>query len=37
MSADTVYKLVRSYSAKLGFEIRAHALRADGGHHALDN
>ena len=37
MSADTVYKLVRGYSAKLGFEIGAHALRATAATNALDN
>ena len=39
ITPDGVYKLVRSYSAQLGFEIGAHALRATAatnalGHHA---
>lgn len=37
LTADAVYKLVRSYSAKLGFEIGAHALRATAATNALDN
>jgi integrase/recombinase XerD len=32
-----VYKLVRTYSAQLGFEIGAHALRAAAATNALDN
>jgi integrase/recombinase XerD len=30
ITADGVYRLVRAYSAQLGFEIGAHALRRDG-------
>lgn len=37
ITADGVYKLVRAYSAKLGFEIGAHALRATAATNALDN
>ena len=32
---DGVYKLVRGYSAQLGFEIGAHALRATAATNAL--
>jgi integrase/recombinase XerD len=32
-----VYKLVRTYSALLGFEIGAHALRATAATNALDH
>jgi hypothetical protein len=32
-----VYRLVRGYSAKLGFEIGAHALRATAATNALDH
>jgi integrase/recombinase XerD len=35
ISADGVYKLVRAYSAQLGFEIGAHALRATAATNAL--
>ncbi len=35
--ADGVYKLVRPYSAHLGFEIGAHALRATAATNALDH
>ena len=35
--ADGVYKLVRAYSAQLGFEIGAHALRATAATNALDH
>jgi site-specific recombinase XerD len=35
--ADRVYRLVRSYSAQLGFEIGAHALRATAATNALDH
>ena len=28
ITADAIYKIVRGYSAKLGFEIGAHSLRA---------
>ena len=34
---DMVYKLVRGYSAQLGFEIGAHALRATAATNALDH
>jgi integrase/recombinase XerD len=37
LSPDMVYKLVRGYSAQLGFEIGAHSLRATAGTNALDN
>ncbi len=37
ITADGVYKLVRAYSAQLGFEIGAHALRATAATHALDH
>ena len=37
MSPDAVYKLVRTYSALLGFEIGAHALRATAATNALDH
>jgi integrase/recombinase XerD len=37
MTADGVYKLVRAYSAQLGFEIGAHALRATAATNALDH
>ena len=37
ITADGVYKLVRTYSAKLGFEIGAHALRATAATNALDH
>ena len=36
LTPDGVYRLVRSYSAKLGFEIGAHALRATAATNALD-
>ena len=32
-----VYRLVRGYSAELGFEIGAHALRATAATNALDH
>ena len=34
---DGIYKLVRAYSALLGFEIGAHALRATAATNALDH
>ena len=34
---DGVYKLVRTYSALLGFQIGAHALRATAATNALSN
>jgi integrase/recombinase XerD len=37
LSPDAVYRLVRGYSAALGFEIGAHALRATAATNALDN
>jgi integrase/recombinase XerD len=37
ITADGVYKLVRFYSATLGFEIDAHALRATAATNALDH
>ena len=37
ITADGVYKLVRAYSAQLGFLIGAHALRATAATNALDH
>ncbi len=37
ITADGVYKLVRGYSAALGFEIGVHALRATAATNALDH
>ena len=37
ITADGVYKIVRGYSAELGFEIGAHALRATAATNALDH
>ena len=37
LTPDAVYKVVREYSAALGFEIGAHALRATAATNALDN
>jgi site-specific recombinase XerD len=37
ITADGVYRLVRDYSAELGFEIGAHALRATAATNALDH
>ena len=37
ITADGVYKLVRVYSAQLGFEVGAHALRATAATNALDH
>ena len=37
ITPDGVYKLVRAYSATLGFEIGAHALRATAATNALDH
>jgi site-specific recombinase XerD len=37
MTADAVYKIVRAYSAALGFEIGVHALRATAATNALDH
>jgi site-specific recombinase XerD len=36
ITADGVYRLVRAYSAQLGFEIGVHALRATAATNALD-
>ena len=36
-TADATCKIVRGYSAKLGFEIGAHALRATAATNALDH
>ena len=37
ITADAIYKIVRGYSAVLGFEIGAHALRATAATNALDH
>ena len=37
ITPDAIYKLVRAYSARLGFEIGAHALRATAATNALDH
>jgi site-specific recombinase XerD len=37
LTPDAVYKLIRTYSALLGFEIGAHALRATAATNALDH
>ena len=37
ITPDAIYKLVRGYSAALGFEIGAHALRATAATNALDH
>ena len=37
ISPDRIYKLVRAYSAQLGFEIGAHSLRATAATNALDH
>jgi integrase/recombinase XerD len=37
ITADGVYRLVRAYSAELGFEIGAHTLRATAATNALDH
>jgi hypothetical protein len=37
LSPDAIYKIVRRYSADLGFEIGAHALRATAATNALDH
>lgn len=37
ITPDAVYKIVRVYSAALGFEIGAHALRATAATNALDH
>ena len=37
VTPDAVYKIVRAYSAALGFEIGAHSLRATAATNALDH
>jgi integrase/recombinase XerD len=37
ITPDGIYKLVRAYSAALGFEIGEHALRATAATNALDH
>ena len=37
ITADGVYRLVRGYSARLGFQIGAHSLRATAATNALDH
>jgi integrase/recombinase XerD len=37
ITPDGIYKLVRAYSAQLGFEIGAHSLRATAATNALDH
>lgn len=37
ITSDAIYKIVRAYSAALGFEIGAHALRATAATNALDH
>jgi integrase/recombinase XerD len=37
LTPDAVYKLVKAYSAELGFEIGAHALRATAATNALNH
>jgi integrase len=37
ITPDGIYKLVRAYSAALGFEIGAHSLRATAATNALDH
>ncbi|MEX8520961.1 MAG: tyrosine-type recombinase/integrase [Leptothrix sp. (in: b-proteobacteria)] len=37
MSPDAIYKIVRGYTAALGFEVGAHALRATAATNALDH
>ena len=37
ITPDGIYKLVRAYSAALGFAIGAHALRATAATNALDH
>ena len=37
LDPDMIYRLVRRYSAELGFEIGAHALRATAATNALDH
>jgi integrase/recombinase XerD len=37
ITADGIYKIVRAYSGRLGFEIGAHSLRATAATNALDH
>jgi integrase/recombinase XerD len=37
ITPDGVYRMVRKYSGKLGFEIGAHSLRATAATNALDH
>jgi integrase len=37
LTPDAIYKMVKAYSAELGFEIGAHALRATAATNALDH
>ncbi len=37
ITADAAYKIVRDYSAKLGFDSGAHVLRATAATNALDH
>jgi integrase/recombinase XerD len=37
LTPDAIYKLVQTYSAQLGFDIGAHALRATAATNALDH
>jgi site-specific recombinase XerD len=37
LTPDAIYKLVKAYSAQLGFDIGAHALRATAATNALDH
>jgi site-specific recombinase XerD len=37
LTPDAIYKLVKTYSAELGFDIGAHALRATAATNALDH
>jgi integrase/recombinase XerD len=37
VTPDAVYKMVRSYSGKLGFQVGAHSLRATAATNALDH
>jgi site-specific recombinase XerD len=37
ITPDGVYRLVRAYSARLGFDVGAHSLRATAATNALDH
>lgn len=37
MTPDAIYKIVRGYTARLGFEVGAHSLRATAATNALDH